>query len=377
MKIPYNKPFLIGNETKYIKAAIKSGKISGNGMFTKKCQEFFETKFGFRKCLLTTSCTDALEMCAMLCDIKDGDEVIIPSYTFVSTALAFVREGAKIVFADSRSDNPNIDENAIESLITPKTKVLVIVHYAGTGCEMEKITEIVKKHNLILVEDCAQAFESYYDKKPLGSFGHLATFSFHETKNIISGEGGLLVVNDETMIKRAEILWEKGTNRADFSRKLVNKYEWIDLGSSFLPSEIIAAFLYAQLEKSEKIQKKRIALWFEYFKLLKPLSEIKKISLSCCSGKASINGHIFYIICKDYDERKRLMDFLGKNGILAVSHYLSLHKSPFSQKYLPNGFQCPNSDEYENRLLRLPLYYELKIREVREICKLIKQFYTE
>ena len=376
MKIPYNKPFLIGKETKYIKEAIKLGKISGNGTFTKKCQNFFQETFGFKKCLLTTSCTDALEMCALLCNLEHGDEVIVPSYTFVSTALAFVREGVNIIFADSNNNNPNIDANKIESLITKKTKVLVIVHYAGSACEMNKIMQIVEKYNLILIEDCAQAFDSYYDKKPLGSFGHLAVFSFHETKNIISGEGGLLVINDDNFIKRAEILWEKGTNRADFSRKLVSKYEWIDTGSSFLPSEIIAAFLYAQLENYQKIQKKRISIWFEYFKQLQVLCQNNKISLGCQIDKATTNGHIFYIICKSNDERQKLIDYLKSFDILAVSHYLSLANSPFAKKHLKiKTNHLENADKFENTLLRLPIYYELKISQVREICNHIKDFY--
>ena len=268
--IPFNKPYLTGNEANHIEAAVRTGKISGNGDFTKKCQQFFENKYGFRKCLLTTSCTDALEMAAILCNVMPGDEVIVPSYTFVSTALAFVRQGANIIFADSLADHPNIDAGKIEALITPKTKVIVVVHYAGVVCEMNKIMELATKNNLFVVEDAAQAIDSYY-KSPLdaqtvaaGSIGHLATFSFHETKNIIAGEGGMLAINDERFIHRAEIIWEKGTNRAEFFRGEVNKYGWVDIGSSFLPSEVIAAFLWAQLENIESIQNKRKYLWTLY-----------------------------------------------------------------------------------------------------------------
>ena len=274
IQIPFNKPYLTGNETKYIETAVNSGKISGNGEFTKKCQSFFEEKYGLKKCLLTTSCTDALEMAAILCDIKQGDEVIVPSYTFVSSALAFVRQGAKIVFADSLPYHPNIDVDKVESLITKKTKAIVPVHYAGMACDMDKIMALAEKHNLFVIEDAAQAIDSYYfnkngEKKPLGSIGDLATFSFHETKNIISGEGGMLVINNEKFIKRAEIIWEKGTNRAEFFRGEVNKYGWVDTGSSFLPSEIIAAFLWAQIENIEDIQAKRKKIWEKYYTLLK------------------------------------------------------------------------------------------------------------
>ncbi len=255
--IPFNKPYLTGQETNYINQAVESGKISGNGIFTKKCQSFFEDKYGFKKCLLTTSCTDALEMAAILSNIKEGDEIIIPSYTFVSTALAFIRQGAKIVFIDSEADTPNIDVSQIESLITAKTKAIVPVHYAGVACDMDSIMDLANKYNLLVIEDAAQAIDSFYKGKPLGSIGHMAAFSFHETKNIISGEGGLLVINDERFIDRAEIIWEKGTNRASFFRGEINKYGWVDTGSSFLPSEIIAAFLWAQLENLDLIQIRR------------------------------------------------------------------------------------------------------------------------
>ena len=277
--INFNQPHLTGKEAHYMYEAVSACKLSGNGVFTKRCQAFFEERYGFRKCLLTSSGTDALEMCAMLCDLQPGDEVIIPSYTFVSTALAFLREGAKVVFADSMKRNPNIDAETLEALITPRTKVIVPVHYAGVACDMNAIMTIAKKHQLLVVEDAAQAIDSYYQSpvtrhpSPLGSIGHLAAFSFHETKNITSGgEGGLLVVNDERFVRRAEIIWEKGTNRAEFFRGEVNKYGWVDLGSSFLPSEVNAAFLWAQLENLDDIQAKRKKLWNTYYECLQPLA---------------------------------------------------------------------------------------------------------
>jgi dTDP-4-amino-4,6-dideoxygalactose transaminase len=263
--IPFNKPYLTGNETNYIYQAVQSGKISGDGIFTKKCHEFFELKYGFKKCLLTTSCTDALEMAAILSGIEDGDEVIIPSYTFVSTANAFVLRGAKIVFCDSQENHPNIDDTQIERLITSKTKAIVVVHYAGVACEMDNICSIATKHNLFLIEDAAQAIDSFYKGRPLGSFGHFAAFSFHETKNVISGEGGMLVINDLDFVERAEIIREKGTNRSKFFRGEIDKYGWVDIGSSYLPSDIIAAFLFAQLENLEIIQDKRLNLWNRYY----------------------------------------------------------------------------------------------------------------
>lgn len=293
-KIPFNKPYLTGDETKYIIEAVNSGGISGNGTFTKKCQKYFEDNYGFKKALLTTSCTDALEMCAILANIEPGDEVIIPSYTFVSTALAFVRQGAKIVFIDSMKDHPNMDADLLESFITKKTKVIVPVHYAGVACDMDKIMAIANKYNLIVIEDAAQAIDSYHKQKPLGSIGHMAAFSFHETKNINAGEGGLLAINDERFIKRAEIIWEKGTNRAEFFRGEVNKYGWVDTGSSFLPSEIIAAYLWAQLENLTSIQEKRKAVWQLYYDNLLEFSSKNNITLPNIPDYATNNGHMFF-----------------------------------------------------------------------------------
>jgi dTDP-4-amino-4,6-dideoxygalactose transaminase len=400
--IPFNKPYLTGKETHYIYEAVNSGKLSGNGIFTKRCQDFFEQRYGFKKCLLTTSCTDALEMAAILCDIQPGDEVIIPSYTFVSTALAFVRQGAKIVFADSLPNHPNIDADKIEALITNCTKVIVPVHYAGVACDMDKIMALAERYNLIVVEDAAQAIDSFYDSlplkggakeganfkdcsmsvnattpinstscSPLGGRGSLSAFSFHETKNIISGEGGMLAINDERFIHRAEIIWEKGTNRAEFFRGEVNKYGWVDTGSSFLPSEVIAAFLWAQLENLDDIQNRRKALWQQYYDGLKPLAEKGFFKLPEVPDFATNNGHMFYLVCNSLEDRSKLIAHLKANDILAVFHYLSLHSSEY---YTPkhDGRELPNCDMFADCLVRLPLFYELKEEDVIHIIDIIK-----
>jgi len=368
--IPFNKPFLTGKEAHYMYQAVYSGKISGNGVFTKKCQNFFEEKYGFKKALLTTSCTDALEMCAILCNISPGDEVIVPSYTFVSSAVAFVRQSAKIVFADSYPDNPNIDPEKLETLITPKTKVIVVVHYAGVACDMDKIMEIANKHDILVVEDAAQAIDSYYKGRALGSIGHLAAFSFHETKNVISGEGGLIAINDERFIHRAEIIWEKGTNRAEFFRGEVNKYSWVDIGSSFLPSEIVAAFLWAQLENLDMIQAKRKVLWDAYYKLLKPLADIGMFKIPIVPDYATNNAHMFYVVCNNLEGRTALIDKLKIDGVGAVFHYLSLHSSPY---YIDkhDGRELPNCNMFADCLVRLPMFYELGIEDVNQICNII------
>ena len=373
--IGFNVPHLTGNELHYIEEAVRQHvQLSGNGPFTKKCQRFFEEKYGFKKCLLTTSCTDALEMAAMLCGIGPGDEVIVPSYTFVSSALAFVRQGARIVFADSMTDNPNINADQIEALITPRTKVVVPVHYAGMACDMDRIMDIAERHRLFVVEDAAQAVDSFYKGKPLGGIGHLATFSFHETKNIISGEGGMLVVNDERFIRRAEILWEKGTNRAEFFRGEVNKYGWVDVGSSFLPSEMTAAFLWAQLEALEDIQAKRKRLWNRYYEFLEPLAEQGHFQLPEIPDYATNNGHLFYLVCKSLEERGALIKHLKENGVQAVFHYLSLHSSPYYQNK-HDGRPLPNCDRYADCLVRMPMYYDLEEKDVAEICALIESYF--
>lgn len=378
--IGFNKPFIIGNELKYIEEAVKSGKISGDGIFTKKCHRFFEEKYGFQKVLLTTSCTDALEMAAILCNVKEGDEVIVPSYTFVSSANAFALRGAKLVFADSYADNPNIDPKEIEKLITDKTKVIVPVHYAGVACDMEAIMKLAAKYNLFVVEDAAQAIDSYYTfpdgtRKALGSIGHFAAFSFHETKNIIAGEGGMLVVNDERFFERAEIIREKGTNRSAFFRGEVNKYGWVDVGSSFLPSEIISAFLYGQLEHLDEIQSTRIKIWNRYYNELKVLSENGFFQIPIIPDYATNNAHMFYIVCRDYEERTALIQFLKEKEIFPVFHYLSLNKSEF---FLKDNMKIdiPNSDHFTDCLLRLPFYYELKETEQEVIIQEIKNFYN-
>ena len=352
--------------------AIYTGKLSGNGKYTKMCQEFFETKYGFKKTLLTTSCTDALEMCAILLNIKEGDEVIVPSYTFVSSALAFVRQGAKIIFADSLPDNPNLDVTKVEALITSKTKAIVPVHYAGVAVDMDPLMELAKKYNIYVVEDAAQAVDSFYKGKALGTIGHLSAFSFHETKNIISGEGGLLGINDEQFTKRAEIIWEKGTNRASFFRGEVNKYGWEDTGSSFLPSESIAAFLYAQLENLANIQQKRIRLWNTYYSYLEKLEG--KIKLPTVPDYATNNGHMFYLVLNSADERQLLIEHLKNNSVNSVFHYLSLHKSPYYLRNIVERPELPFSDGFADCLLRLPLFYDLEEKDVAYISNLIIDF---
>lgn len=368
--IPFNKPFLTGKETIYIEQAVQSGKLSGNGVFTQKCQQFFEEKYGFKKCLLTTSCTDALEMCAMLINCKEGDEIIVPSYTFVSSALAFVRQGAKIIFADSMTDHPNIDVNKIEGLITVKTKAIVVVHYAGIAVDMDAVMALAKKYNLVVIEDAAQAIDSYYKGKPLGSIGHLSAFSFHETKNIISGEGGMLAINDDQFVERAEVIWEKGTNRASFFRGEINKYGWVDIGSSFLPSEVIAAFLWAQLENLDFIQKKRKATWNRYYDALKPFETEGKIKVPVIPDYATNNGHMFYLICHSVEERTLLINKLKKKDIHSVFHYISLHSSDYYAKTndIP---ELEWADYYTDRLLRLPMYFDLTDDEVTTISNAI------
>lgn len=375
--IVFNKPYLTGKEAHYMYQAVYTGKLSGNGVFTKKCQQFFEEKYGFKKAVMTTSGTDALEMAAILCDVKPGDEVIVPSYTFVSSALAFVRQGARIIFADSCKDNPNIDADKIEELITDKTKVIVPVHYAGVACDMDKIMDIANRHNLFVVEDAAQAIDSYYKGKPLGGIGHFGCFSFHETKNVTAGgEGGLLVVNDERFIRRAEIIWEKGTNRAEFFRGMVNKYGWVDTGSSFLPSEINSAFLYAQLESLVTIQARRKALWKQYQDGLMELAAKGYFTMPDVPDYATNNAHMFYIVCRNLEERTGLISYLKDNGIYAAFHYLSLHLSEYYKEHhkgdVPN---LPYCDRYADCLVRLPMFYELKDEEVDQIINVIEDFY--
>lgn len=361
--IPFNKPYFTGNEVKYIEDALNRGHISGNGFYTKKCQEFFENRYGFGKALLTTSCTDALEMCALLLDINPGDEIIVPSFTFVSTALAFVRQGAKIVFADSCDSLPNVDPDKIEELITPKTKAIVVVHYAGLVHRIDDIQNIASRHNLILIEDAAQAIEVKYQGQYAGSFGHLSTFSFHETKNISAGEGGLLVINDDRFTRRAQIIWEKGTNRIEFFNGEVDKYSWVDTGSSFLPSEIISATLWAQLEQIDDIIQRRVSLWNNYKKELINWLNACELQMMSVPENSSNNGHMFYIICQDKEHRNDIIAQLKSRGIMSVFHYQSLHQSPF-YKSKHDGRVLYNTDRFSDCLLRMPLFYELDFNSI-------------
>jgi len=377
MQIPFNKPYMTGKELVYIREAVQAGHVSGNGAFTKKCQTYFEERWNLKKCLLTTSCTDALEMSALLLDIQPGDEVIVPSYTFVSTALAFVRQGAKIVFIDSKKDHPNMDEDLLEELITSKTKVIVPVHYAGVACDMDKIMAIAEKYNLFVVEDAAQAIDSYYKGKPLGSIGHLGCFSFHETKNIQSGEGGMLAINDKRFIKRAEIIWEKGTNRAEFFRGEVNKYGWVDIGSSFLPSDIIAAFLFAQLENLDDIQAKRKAIWNTYYKGLKSLADQGLFTITDIPEYAINNAHMFYLVCRRPYDRNGLIRQLKNNGVHAVFHYQNLQESKYHRSLKGNRVQLPHCDYFMDCLVRLPFYYELTSGQVSHVISQIHQYFIK
>ncbi|MDA3780394.1 MAG: dTDP-4-amino-4,6-dideoxygalactose transaminase [Bacteroidales bacterium] len=372
--IPFNKPYLTGKEAHYMYRAVFNGHISGNGELTKSCQNYFQERWAFNKCLVTTSCTDALEMAAILTNVEPGDEVIIPSFTFVSTALAFVRQGAKIVFVDSKEDHPNMDETKVESLITPKTKVIVPVHYAGIACDMDVIMDIADRYKLFVVEDAAQAIDSYYKGKPLGSIGHLSCFSFHETKNIQCGEGGMLCINDERFMNRAETIWEKGTNRAEFFRGEVNKYGWVDTGSSFLPADYVAGFLLAQLEQMDEIQKKRIEIWNKYEYHFKRLKENINITLPNIPINTTNNAHMYYFICNNSSDRDGLIQYLKKNGVHAVFHYQSLHKSPF---YLEehDGRNLVFADMYSESLIRLPLYYDLADEEIEHIVSCINAYF--
>jgi dTDP-4-amino-4,6-dideoxygalactose transaminase len=371
--IGFNKPYLTGKEFEFISQTIQIEKLSGNGYFTKRCHDFFENRFGFKKCLLTHSATAALEMTALLIDIRPGDEVIMPSYTFVSTANAFLLRGAKIVFGDCREDNPNMDVQHAISLITARTKAIVVVHYAGIACDMDPIMEAVSGKNIFVIEDAAQAIDSYYKGRPLGSIGHLAAFSFHETKNITSGEGGMLVINDEQFVQRSEIIWEKGTNRAAFSRAEIRKYEWVDLGSSFLPSELTAAFLYAQLLHLDDIQNKRRTVWQEYFSLFSKL-HLTQFRLPVINDFATNNGHIFYLTASDAIQRDGIIDYLKHRGIQAIFHYIPLHRSPYFLGRFGGNSHLPNAEYFGNTLLRLPLFASLSTDEIRTVVDSVAQY---
>ena len=368
--IPFNKPYSTGRELKYMDEVCHSMTMSGNGTFTKRCHAFFEERYGFKKCLLATSGTDALEMCAMLCELKPGDEVIVPSYTFVSTAIAFLREGAKVVFADSGTANPNVTAENIAPLINERTRVIAVVHYAGVACDMDSIMALAEQHHLLVVEDAAHSIDSFYKGRPLGSIGHLAAFSFHETKNISSGEGGMLAVNDERFIRRSEIIWEKGTNRAEFYRGMVNKYGWCDIGSSFLPSEFNAAFLWAQLEALDDIQGRRKRIWEIYDQALRGHVEDTGIQLPDVPDYATNNGHMYYLVCPSLDFRTRLMAWLKEHGVQTTFHYLPLHSSVYYKDQF-KGEPLVNCDRYGDCLVRLPLFYELTDAEAADIARLV------
>ena len=373
--IQFNEPFLTGTETHYIYDAVNNkSHLSGNGFYTKKCQEFFNDKYGFKSSLLTSSCTDALEMCSILIDTNPGDEIIIPSYTFVSSALPFASKGATIKFADSAKEHPNVTFSEIQRLLTSKTKAIVVVHYAGQATEIDKIAEFCKQKNIVLIEDAAQAINVKYKDRYLGSYGDLATFSFHETKNIISGEGGLLAINNNSYIKRAEIIWEKGTNRASFFRGEVNKYGWVDLGSSFLPSELTAAFLWAQLNEIDDIISKRRDIWNYYHEHLnKEELLIKGIELPIVPQNCENNYHIFYLVCKSIEQRDSLTKHLKQQGINAVFHYLPLHKSEFYLKD-NNDETLEHAERFGNCLLRLPLHLNLIKNDLSQVVYGINEF---
>jgi len=372
--IAFNIPHLTGKEQEYVRAVVERNKLSGNGEFTKRCQDLLQERYGFPKVLLTTSCTDALEMCGLLLNIEPGDEVIMPSFTFVSTANAFVLRGARIVFVDSRPDHPGMDEALIEQLITERTKAIVVVHYAGVACDMDVVMDIAQRHGLFVVEDAAQAIDSHYKGRPLGGIGHLGAFSFHETKNIQCGEGGALVVNDDAFTSRAEIIWEKGTNRAAFWRGEVDKYNWVDLGSSFLPSEINAAYLFAQLRELDAIQYRRQKIWESYFTGLQGLFDRGDIAAPIVPPYATCNGHLFHLVCASLDQRDRLISHLKASGVSAVFHYQSLHSSPF-YRAKHDGRALPMSDSYSERLLRLPLFLSMTEAQMGHVIRSVNGFF--
>lgn len=375
-KIPFNIPLKVETEIEYVNRVIESDKFSGDGDFTKKCQKWIENQFDVRKSLLTTSCTHALEMAALLINVQEGDEVIMPSFTFVSTANAFALRGARIIFVDIRRDTMNIDETKIEKAITKKTKAIVVVHYAGISCEMNSIMNLADKYGLYVVEDAAQCVMSKYKGKPLGTIGHLGTFSFHETKNYSCGEGGALLINDEKFLQRAEIIREKGTDRARFFRGEVDKYTWVDVGSSYLMSEISAAFLLAQLEHASIVNNRRRQLWELYYKELLFLRDMGFIDLPNVPTECQHNGHIFYIKTKNIDERTKLSAYLDKRNIISSFHFIPLHSTKVGMKYGEFSGEDIYTTIESERLLRVPLYYSLTTEEVRKVCKEIKAFYV-
>ena len=374
MKIPFNKPLILGNEIDYLKKVINSKSLSGDGKFTQKCNKLIEEKADCMKAIMTPSCTDALEMSALLCNIQSGDEVIMPSYSLVSTASAFVRHNAEIVWCDVREDTKNIDETKIELLFSNKTKAIVVVHYAGISSEMDKILEICKNNNLFLIEDSAHAIDCFYKGKPLGNFGDFAAISFHQTKNIQCGEGGALLVNNPNMIERAEFIRDRGTNRIHFNRGIIDEYEWVEMGSNFLMSELQAAFLYPQLLELQKITQNRLKSWNTYYQLLSEF--LSKDKLPKIPLDVKHNGHLFYIILSSIEQRKKITKFLQTKGISAHFHYLPLHKAPFWKgKY--NHLELPVTDNVSDTLLRLPLYFNMSKEEIEYVVKYIKIFFEK
>jgi dTDP-4-amino-4,6-dideoxygalactose transaminase len=375
MSIPFNKPFIVGKELYYISQAVLGGHIAGDGTFTKRCQRWLEEATGAPRVLVTHSCTAALEIAAILCNITEGDEVILPSYTFVSTANAFVLRGAKPVFADIRSDTLNMDETAIESLATDRTKAIVPVHYAGIGCEMTPITEVAHRRGLKVVEDAAQGVDARKGGRPLGTFGDLGALSFHETKNYISGEGGALVINDAALVERAEIIREKGTNRSQFFRGEIDKYTWVDIGSSFLPSDIIAAFLFAQLEEADTITQKRHRVFDRYTEMLDPLATRGLLELPTVPEDCEHNGHMFYVLMRSASDRTGLLNHLNENQIHAVFHYVPLHLSPMGRHFGYAKGDLPITEELAQRVIRLPCYFELSEDEQKTVVTAIHSFF--
>lgn len=376
-KIPFNKPHLTGNEVGYITHAYSLGQLSGDGYYSQKCHIWLENNIGVKKALLTHSCTTALDMMTMLINIQPKDEVIMPSFNFTSTANAVVLRGGIPVFIDICPDTLNMDEKLIEEAITPKTKAIFVVHYAGVGCEMDTIQKIAKKHNLYVLEDAAQGFLSKYKNRYLGTIGEMGAYSFHETKNVISGEGGALLINDQKFIERAEIIREKGTNRNKFFRGQVDKYTWVDIGSSYLPGEITAAFLMAQLDEAQVITQKRIQIWNKYHKKLEPLEKAGLIRRPIIPKDCEHNGHLYYILTQNLETRNKLIEFLKEKGILSVFHYVPLHSSPAGKKYCRSVGNMSVTDTVSDTLLRLPLFCDITEKEVDFICKSIFDFYSK
>lgn len=375
--IPFNKPFIAGKELYYIAQAVTFGQLAGDGHFTRTCAAFLEERFRIHKVMMVPSCTAALELAAMLCDLGPDDEVILPSYTFVSTANAVVRLGAKPIFVDIRPDTLNLDENLIEQAITPRTKAIVVVHYAGVSCEMDSIAAVAAKHGLLLIEDAAQGVNAFYHGRPLGSIGHLGAYSFHETKNFICGEGGAICINSPELVERAEILRDKGTNRRQFLRGQVDKYTWVDVGSSYVPSELACAFLYGQLEMMKEISSRRGEIYQRYVDYLSPLAADGFLRLPCIPAGCESNYHIFYVLLEASHARDALMQYLAQNGILAVFHYVPLHSSPMGQKVGYAAGTLPVTEDLSGRLLRLPLFYSMTEEEQMRVLNAITAFFQQ